>query len=103
LGLLVWIGVSVGLGVMHDQPSVITPPRVSPWKLVAVVLYAIALVALVMWTTSSNTASSVVVPVWQRVLSACLAWALFCAVPWQLGRRTAHDSRLQRTRKEGAS
>jgi hypothetical protein len=103
LGLLVWIGVSVGLGVMHDQPSVITPPRVSPWKLVAVAVYAIALVALVIWATSSNPNSSGDALVWQRVLGACLAWVLFCAVPWTLGRWTAHDSSLGRMRKEGVS
>jgi hypothetical protein len=102
LGLLVWIAVSVGLGVIHDQSSVISSPRVFPWKLVVVAVYAIALVALLQWAISSNPNSSGVVPVWQRVLGAGLAWVLFCAVPWTLGRWTAHDSSLGRMRKDGA-
>jgi hypothetical protein len=102
LGLLVWIAVGTGLGVMHDQPGVISSPRVVPWKLVAVAVYTITLVALLQWAISSNPNSSGDALAWQRVLGAGLAWVLFCAMPWTLGRWAAHDSSLGRMRKEGA-
>jgi hypothetical protein len=90
LGLLVWLFFGVLVGVYHDQSSIARVPRVQPWRLVAGVIYSAILAGALSWlnavTDSSGTAPS---SAWQAMLGVSVAWVLFCAAPWLLGRWAA--------------
>ncbi|NJK42885.1 MAG: hypothetical protein HC933_00275 [Pleurocapsa sp. SU_196_0] len=98
LGLLIWVLVSAGIGLAHDQPSMLAVPRVNPWLLVLTLLYALLVAGGVTWIGTLPTPSSAT-SLLERILGVSLAWGLFCTVPWALGRWAArrNDARDERT------
>jgi hypothetical protein len=81
--------------MIHDQPSVLSLPRVNPWVLMLTMWYALFVVGGAWWISSLPVASNAPASPLERIVGVTVVWVLFCLIPWSLGYFAARASRVQ--------